>query len=73
MSGRILLTILGKGGDFQELGQHLLSGLLKVGLGTIMTPRGMSISLLIEDQGPVKVDLSVLLDPFDFNQFVLCP
>ena len=71
MNGRILLTILGKGGDFQELGLHLLFGLLKAGLGNVMAPLGTSISLLIEDQ--VKVDLSVLLNPFDFNQFVLCP
>ena len=27
----------------------------------------VSFSLLIEDQGLVKVDLSAILDPFDFN------
>ena len=30
-----------------------------------MVPLGISFSLLIEDQGLVKVDLSAFLDPFD--------
>ena len=38
-----------------------------------MVPLGVSFSLLIEDQGPVEVDLSAILDPFDSNQFILCP
>ena len=41
--------------------------------GTVSTPLGMSFSLLIEDQGLVKVGLSAILDPFDSNQFMLCP
>ena len=35
-------------------------------------PLGVSFSLLIEDQGPVEVNLSAILDPFDSNQFMLC-
>ena len=31
----------------------------------------VSFSLLIEDQGLVKVDLSAILDPFDSNQFTV--
>ena len=38
-----------------------------------MAPLGMSFSLLTEDQGLVKVGLSAILDPFDSNQFMLCP
>ena len=30
-----------------------------------MVPLGVSFSLLIEDQGLLKVDMSVILDPFD--------
>ena len=33
----------------------------------------MSFSLQIDDQGLVEFDLSAILDPFDFNQFMLCP
>ena len=33
----------------------------------------MSFSLQIENQGLVEIDLSVILDPFDFNWFMLCP
>ena len=36
-----------------------------------MMPLGMSFSLLNEDQGLVKVDLSAILGPFDSNQFML--
>ena len=38
-----------------------------------MVPLGVSFSLLIEDQGLIEVDLSGILDPFDSNQFTLCP
>ena len=40
---------------------------------TVMAPLGVSFSLLIEDQGLSKVNLSAILDPFDSNQFMLCP
>ena len=33
----------------------------------------VSICLQIEKQGLAEFDLSVILDPFDFNQFMLCP
>jgi len=33
----------------------------------------VSFSLLIEDQGLIKVDLSAMLNPFDSNWFILCP
>ena len=38
-----------------------------------MAPLGVSFSLLIEDQGLLEVDLSAMVNPFDSNQFVLCP
>ena len=38
-----------------------------------MVPLGVSFSLLIEDQGLVEVGLSAILDPFNSNQFMLCP
>ena len=38
-----------------------------------MAPLGVSFSLLIEDQGLVKVDWFALLDPFRSNWFMLCP
>ena len=38
-----------------------------------MAPLGVSFSLLIEDQGLIKVDLSAMLDPFDSIPFMLCP
>ena len=37
-----------------------------------MTNLGISYSLQIEDQGLVEVDWSAILDPFDFNCFMLC-
>ena len=33
----------------------------------------MSFSLQVEDQGLVEFDLFAVLDPFDFNLFMLCP
>ena len=73
MSGRIIPTILGKGRGFP--GVDLLSAFwsLMVNFGTIMAPLSVSFSLLIEDQGLVKVDLSAILDPFDSNRSMLCP
>ena len=38
-----------------------------------MVPLGMSLSLLNEDQGLVKVELSAILDPFDSVWFMFCP
>ena len=38
-----------------------------------MAPLGVSFSLQIEDQGLVEFGFSAILDPFDFNQFMLCP
>ena len=60
-----------KSGDFQELGHHLLLGLLIEACNCHDTS-GVSFSLL-EDQGLVKVNLSAILDPFDSNLFMLCP
>ena len=37
-----------------------------------MAPLGMSFSLQFEDQGLVELYLSAILDPFDFNLFMLC-
>ena len=72
MSGKIISTIFGKGGDFLELGHHAFLGLLTVpwnGHGAL----GVSFSLLTEDEGLVEVDLSAILDPFDSNWFMLYP
>ena len=51
-----------------------------VGLGTVMAPLGVSFGLLmcynehmLRTRGLVEVDLSAVLDPFDSNQFILCP
>ena len=38
-----------------------------------MEPHGVLFSLLTEDQGLVEVDVSSILDPFNSNQFMLCP
>ena len=38
-----------------------------------MAPLGVSFSLQIEDQGLVEFGFSAILDPFDFNQFMLYP
>ena len=38
-----------------------------------MAPLSVSFSLLIEDLGLAEVNLSAILDPFDPNQFMLCP
>ena len=42
-------------------------------LGSLNVPLGVLFNLQIEDQGLVEFDLSAILDPFDFNWFVLCP
>ena len=42
-------------------------------LWTILEPLGVSFSLLIEEKGLIKVDLSAILDPFNSNLFMLCP
>ena len=36
-----------------------------------MAPLGVPFSLQIEDQDLVEFDLSAILDPFDFNRFML--
>ena len=41
--------------------------------GTVIVPLGVSFSFLFEDQGLVEVDMSAILDPSDFNWFMLCP
>ena len=41
--------------------------------GTVLVPLGVSFSLLTEDQGLFRMELSVILDPFDSNQLMLCP
>ena len=37
-----------------------------------MVPLGVSLSLQIENQALVEFDLSVILEPCDFNWFMLC-
>ena len=67
MNGKSIPAILGRGGDFQELGHHPLFD----PYGTVMEPVGVSFRLLMwaytEAQGLVEVDLSAILDPFDSN------
>ena len=70
--GGLFQLFLGRGEDFQELGRCALFGLLTADLGTVRVPLGVSFSLLIEDQSLVEVGLSVVLDPFDSNWFMLC-
>ena len=67
MSGRIISTIFGKGGDFLELGHHAFLGLLTVPWNG-HDALGVSFSLLTEDQGLV---LSTIVVPFDSNRFML--
>lgn len=38
-----------------------------------MAPLGVLFSLQTEDQNLVEFDLSAILDPFDFNRFMLYP
>ena len=57
------------GGSFQQLGNHLL-GLLIVSWNCHGTSDCV-FSLQTEDQGLVEFDLSAILDPFDFNFFML--
>ena len=38
-----------------------------------MEPLGVLFSLQTEDQSLVEFDLSAILDPFDFNRFMLYP
>ena len=46
---------------------------LQFQFGTVMAPLDVSFSLLIEDQGLIKVNLSAILDSFDSYRFMLCP
>ena len=57
----------------QRVGQDWTTELTHWLTGTVMVPLGMSFCLLIEDQGLVQVDLFAILDPFDFNWFMVCP
>ena len=70
--GRLLQVFWGMCGDFQDWATaHSL--VFWWCPGTIMAPLGVSFSLLIEDQGPIKVNLSAMLNLFDSNWFMLCP
>ena len=73
MSGRIIPTILGKGRGFPGVGLLPAFWSLMVNFGTITAPLSVSFSLLTEDQGLVKADLSAILGPFDSNWSMLCP
>ena len=72
MSGRIILTTLGRGWRFPEIGP-LTTFWFWWCLRTVMAPLGVSFSLLIEDQSLVEVDLSAILGPLDSNWFMLYP
>ena len=73
MNGKIIPTILGKGWRFPGVGSPNTFWSFDGIVETVMAPLGVSFSLLIENQGLVKVDLSAILDPFYSNQFVLSP
>ena len=72
MRGRIIPTILGKEWRFLGVGS-LLTFWSSDGALELSWPLWVSFSLLIEDQGLAKVDLSAILDPFDSNRFMLYP
>ena len=59
-----------EGADISRIQANAHSLVLGQGLGTVMAPLGVSFHLLIEDQGLVS---SVILVPFNSNQFMLCP
>ena len=63
-------SILEKGWRFPGIGPLL--GLLTVPWNYHGTS-GCVFSLLTEDQGLIKVNLSAILDPFDSNHFMFCP
>ena len=60
------------GGSFQELGNNPLLGLLIVPWNFHRASGCVLFSLQIENQDLVELDLSAILDPFDFNWFELC-
>lgn len=70
MRGRIIPTVLGEGWRFAGAAHVLVFGRC---LGTVMVLLGVLFSLLTEDHGPVEVDLSAVLGPWDSNWFALCP
>ena len=70
LAWRIPWTILSMG--LQELDT---TEWLSLSLGTVLAPLGVSFTLQIEDQGLLELYLFgwiLILDPFDFNWFILC-
>ena len=68
-------VMVGKPGMLQSMGLQRVGHDCETELnrtGTVMVPLGVSFSLQIEDQGLVEYALSAILDPFDFNLFMLC-
>ena len=69
--------MLMSGGSFQQLGIHPLLGFLTVPWNCHGTSECViqlaDQGLRLKDQGLVEFDLSAILDPFDFNQFMLSP
>ena len=71
MSGRIIPTIGEPSAPWSF--DSALDCATSLPFGTVLALLGVSFSLQIENQGLVEFDLSVILDPFDFNWFMLCP
>jgi len=66
--GGVILTILGEGWIFPGIGPLAPFGSFDSALESAhYGALGVSLSLLIEDQGPIEVDISAILDPFHSN------
>ena len=79
MRGRSIPVILGRGGDFQELGHRPLFDPYgrpwncHGACGCVIWLADVLQGAYTEAQGLVEVDLSAILDPFGSNQFMSCP
>ena len=63
--------MFGAGVEFSRKWKRSLLGLLTVPWNCVGAS-GCVINLQIKDQGLIEVSLPAILDPFDFNQFMLC-
>ena len=70
MSGKVIPTIFGKGWRFPGFGPPPKLVFWQC-LGTVMASLGVSFSLLVEDQGLIKINLSVIFSSVQFNHSVV--
>ena len=79
MSRRNIPAILGKGGDFQELGHCPLSDLSggpwngRGACGYVIQHAKVLHQTCTEAQGRLEINLSTILNLVGFNQFMSCP